>query len=487
MKKKYILCLFAVMLFCTGFLFGNSQVDAAETDTSNVTYKYIDISTLTETQKNSIIKGKPNETLTNDYENYSFVYQKNTSGPTTNTDNTSDNNKDQNGTLLKAGDVGPNIYLVILGFILLGSGIGLLTLKKRHAKQLLVFLLVLGGSSLLVGSIVQATENSNLKTQESQTVVKGTKETKQPESIAGYTYVGYIHTSKNNTAPPVEKGIVTVNYQDEQGNSVAATETLEGDIGKPYQTSMKNIEDYTWKEVKGEATGTFTEKAQVVTYVYQKVSVATVTVRYLDQDGKPIHEPQTISGNVGEPYDASTDKYKLQIDGYVLDTTKLPNNANGTFTNQATQVTYIYTKEAQDVTITIKFVDNNGNPFVLTDLTTYKNGDLVPVYPNLDQYHMRLNYNQQIYSQGEAVSDIVLSAKEGETYSLPERMTFNIIDDKGNEIPYVISQNPDFSSSGIEKWENYRSIPANHEGTLTGENVVVTYQIFVYGVMIPAP
>lgn len=51
MKKKYILCLFAVMLFCTGFLFGNSQVDAAETDTSNVTYKYIDISTLTETQK----------------------------------------------------------------------------------------------------------------------------------------------------------------------------------------------------------------------------------------------------------------------------------------------------------------------------------------------------------------------------------------------------------------------------------------------------
>ncbi|MCB2536242.1 LPXTG cell wall anchor domain-containing protein, partial [Listeria monocytogenes] len=77
----------------------------------------------------------------------------------TNTDNTSANNKDQNGTLLKAGDVRPNIYLVILGFILLGSGIGLLTLKKRHAKQLLVFLLVLGGSSLLVGAIVQATEN----------------------------------------------------------------------------------------------------------------------------------------------------------------------------------------------------------------------------------------------------------------------------------------------------------------------------------------
>ncbi|HAA5629481.1 TPA_asm: cell surface protein [Listeria monocytogenes] len=487
MKKKYFLCVFAVILFFTGFLFGNSPVNAAETDTSNVTYNYINISTLTETQKNSIIKGNPNETLTNDYENFSFVYQKNTSEPTTNIDNTSDNNKNQNGTLLKAGDVGANSYLIILGFILFGSGIGLITLKKRHAKQLLVFLVVLGGSSLLVGSIVQATENSNLKTQESQTVAKGTKETKQPESIERYTYVGYIHTSKNNTLPVVGKGTVTVNYQDEQGNSLATSETLEGDIGQPYQTATKNIEEYQLKEVNGNTTGTFTEKAQVVTYVYQKVPVATVTVKYLDQDGNKIHDPQTISGNIGEPYDASTDKYKLQIDGYTLDTTKLPNNANGIFTNQDIEVTYIYTKEAQDVKITIKFVDSNGDPFVLTDLTTYKNGDLVPIYPNLDQYHMRLNYNQQIYNQGEAVPDIVIPTREGETYSLPERMTFNILDNQGKQIPYVISQNADFSSTGIERWENYQSIPANREGTLTSEDVVVTYQILVYGVLIPEP
>ncbi|WP_410040806.1 hypothetical protein, partial [Listeria monocytogenes] len=42
MKKKYFLCVFAVILFFTGFLFGNSPVNAAETDTSNVTYNYID-------------------------------------------------------------------------------------------------------------------------------------------------------------------------------------------------------------------------------------------------------------------------------------------------------------------------------------------------------------------------------------------------------------------------------------------------------------
>ncbi|HCJ4364264.1 TPA: cell surface protein, partial [Listeria innocua] len=88
---------------------------------------------------------------------------------------------------------------------------------------------------------------------------------------------------------------------------------------------------------------------------------------------------------------------------------------------------------------------------------------------------------------GEAVPDIVIPAKEGETYSLPERMTFNILDDQGKQIPYVISQNADLSSTGIERWENYLSIPTNREGTLTSEDVVVTYQILVYGVMIPEP
>lgn len=62
---------------------------------------------------------------------FPLCIKKNTSEPTTNIDNTSDNNKNQNGTLLKAGDVGANSYLIILGFILFGSGIGLITLKKK--------------------------------------------------------------------------------------------------------------------------------------------------------------------------------------------------------------------------------------------------------------------------------------------------------------------------------------------------------------------
>ncbi|MBC2270168.1 MucBP domain-containing protein [Listeria welshimeri] len=580
MNKKLGLFLFAVLLTFGGFLLGNSPVYAAEGDTSSITYKYVDFDTLTTEQKNSIIKGNPTETLNNDFENYSFVYQKNTSGDSASTDNNAAGGSNGNGnsvdgnstsgnassgnSLIKTGDVGPDIYLIMLGFVLVGGGIGLLTLKKRHAKQLLLFLIVFGGGSIMIGSIAQAVENSNLKPQETTTVTKGTKETKKPGNIEGYTYVGYIHTSKNDTAPtpPVEQGTVTVNYQDEQGNSVAPSETLKGDVGKTYKTVQKDVEGYDFKEVQGNATGEFTTKAQVVNYIYAKtvtpveqgtvtvnyqdeqgnsvaptetlkgdvgetyttvqkdvegydfkevqgnttgeftkesqvvtyiytqipVPAANLTIEYLDENGNQIHEPKIISGNVGDPYDVTGDTDELQIEGYTIDTTKLPANATGVLSNEPIQVIYVYNKNPlADVTITVKFVDYQGNPFTVSDFSTLKDGDFVPLYPNLDQYKVQLDYNRQTYNQNQVVPDIVIPGKEGDTYSLPEEMNFNIIDDKGNHVPYLISLDEDDSSTGVINWSNITSVPENREGTLTDQDIVVTYIIEQYGIYMPAP
>ncbi|WP_228470193.1 MucBP domain-containing protein [Listeria welshimeri] len=730
MNKKLGLFLFAVLLTFGGFLLGNSPVYAAESDTSNITYKYVDFDTLTKEQKNNIIKGNPTETLNNDYENYSFVYKKNTAGDSANTDNNSaggskdkgylvnenspSGNASNNGkALIKTGDVGPDIYLIMLGFVLVGSGIGLLTLKKRHAKQFLLFLILFGGGSLMIGSIAQAAETSNLKPQETTTVAKGTKETKKPGNIEGYTYVGYIHTSKNNTKPtplpnpvpmeqgsvtvnyqdeqgnslaptetlkgdvgktyttvqkditgydfkevqgnatgeyttkaqvvtyiyaqtptPVEQGTVTVNYQDEQGNAVAPTETLKGDIGKTYTTVQKDITGYDFKEVQGDATGEFTTKAQVVNYIYTKtvtpveqgtitvnyqdeqgnslaptetlkgdvgetyttvqkditgydfkevqgdatgefttkaqvvnyiyaktvtpveqgtvtvnyqdeqgnslaptetlkgdvgetyttaqkditgydfkevqgnatgeftkeaqvvnyiytqtpVPAANLTIKYLDENGNQIHEPKIISGNVGDSYDVTGDLDELQIEGYTIDTTKLPANATGVLSNDQIQVIYIYNKKTlADVTITVKFVDQDGNPFMVPDLTTYQNGDFVPFYSNLDQYKVQLDYNQQIYNQNQVVPDIVIPGKEGDAYSLPKEMNFNIMDDKGNIIEYIIAPDTDDTARGIMNFYNITSIPENREGTLKDKDIVVTYKIIPTEIYRSAP
>ncbi|MBF2639353.1 MucBP domain-containing protein [Listeria welshimeri] len=730
MNKKLGLFLFAVLLTFGGFLLGNSPVYAAESDTSNITYKYVDFDTLTKEQKNSIIKGNPTETLNKDYENYSFVYKKNTAGDSANTDNNAaggskdkgylvnenspSGNASNNGkALIKTGDVGPDIYLIMLGFVLVGSGIGLLTLKKRHAKQFLLFLILFGGGSLMIGSIAQAAETSNLKPQETTTVAKGTKETKKPGNIEGYTYVGYIHTSKNDTKPtplpnpvpmeqgtvtvnyqdeqgnslaptetlkgdigetyttvqkditgydfkevqgnatgefttkaqvvtyiyaqtptpveqgtvtvnyqdeqgnavaptetlkgdigetyttvqkditgydfkevqgnktgefttkaqvvnyiyaktvtpveqgtvtvnyqdeqgnslaptetlkgdvgetyttvqkvitgydfkevqgnktgefttkaqvvnyiyaktptPVEQGTVTVNYQDEQGNSLAPTETLKGDVGETYTTVQKDITGYDFKEVQGNATGEFTTKAQVVTYIYTQTPVpaANLTIKYLDENGNQIHEPKIISGNVGDPYDVTGDLDELQIEGYTIDTTKLPANATGVLSNDQIQVIYIYNKKPlADVTITVKFVDQDGNPFMVPDLTTYQNGDFVPFYSNLDQYKVQLDYNQQIYNQNQVVPDIVIPGKEGDAYSLPKKMNFNIMDDKGNIIEYIIAPDTDDTARGIMNFYNMTSIPENREGTLKDKDIVVTYKIIPSEIYRSAP
>ena len=61
---------------------------------------------------------------------------------------------------------------------------------------------------------------------------------------------------------------------------------------------------------------------------------------------KEIHESQTLKGNIGEKYDASTPDYQLAIDGYTLDSTQLPDNMTGTFSDTAQTVTYIYTKRS---------------------------------------------------------------------------------------------------------------------------------------------
>ncbi|WP_368742351.1 MucBP domain-containing protein [Enterococcus casseliflavus] len=177
--------------------------------------------------------------------------------------------------------------------------------------------------------------------------------------------VTYIYT-KN----PVPAADVTIEYVDLEGNEIHADQTISGNVGDSYDASTKNyqlvIEGYTLDEsqLPENLKGVFSETAQTVTYVYTKnpIPAADVTVEYVDTEGKEVHPSQVISGNVGESYDASTEKYQLTIDGYTLDKSQLPENSKGMFSETAQTVTYIYTKNpipAADVTV--EYADTEGN------------------------------------------------------------------------------------------------------------------------------
>ncbi|HFR4577110.1 TPA: MucBP domain-containing protein, partial [Streptococcus suis] len=75
-----------------------------------------------------------------------------------------------------------------------------------------------------------------------------------------------------------------------------------------------------------------------ITYVPEAPKEATVTVKYVDENGREILPPETITGKVGEPYTTSG----KVISGYYL--VEVPANQTGTISASGTTVVYVYGK-----------------------------------------------------------------------------------------------------------------------------------------------
>ncbi|EKK0901667.1 MucBP domain-containing protein, partial [Enterococcus faecalis] len=67
---------------------------------------------------------------------------------------------------------------------------------------------------------------------------------------------------------------VTVNYIDTDGNELKPSQKFSGNIGESFDATTPDyrleIEGYTFKEVRGNPTGKFTDQVQTVTYVYMR-------------------------------------------------------------------------------------------------------------------------------------------------------------------------------------------------------------------------
>ena len=255
--------------------------------------------------------------------------------------------------------------------------------------------------------------------------------------------VTYIYT-KN----PIPAAGVTVEYADTEGNEIHASQTISGNVGDSYDASTEKyqlaIEGYTLDEsqLPENLKGVFSETAQTITYIYKKnfVPAADVTVEYVDTEGKEIHSSQTISGNVGDSYDSSTDQYKLSIDGYTLDESQLPENSKGMFSETAQTVTYIYTKNpvpAADVTI--EYVDLGGNEINASQTISGNVGDSYDV--STDQYKLSIDgYTLDESQLPENLKGVFSETAQTITYVYTKNpipaadVTVEYVDTEGNEI-----------------------------------------------------
>ncbi|MBC1813984.1 LPXTG cell wall anchor domain-containing protein [Listeria booriae] len=171
----------------------------------------------------------------------------------------------------------------------------------------------------------------------------------------GYTYNrdGKIFNAGGTIIMDVEAPPVTVQYLDTEGTSIHDDSVLIGLYTDPYTSAAATIPGYTLKTSPANATGTYSEKAQTVTYVYEKIATGPVTVQYVDEQGASIAPTEVLTGDFGKTYTSEA----RHIAGYVL--LETPTNATGVFTEQAQTVTYVYhTQTAQPVTV--QYVDESG-------------------------------------------------------------------------------------------------------------------------------
>ncbi len=159
--------------------------------------------------------------------------------------------------------------------------------------------------------------------------------------IEGQQIVIYIYQVKNTIVE--EFGELEVHYVDTEGNVIAETETSTSLVGNPYHTEPKEIPEYKYLRVDGDADGTYVAGTTIVTYVYEKVTdeepetlKSKVIVNYVDINGKKISGRVIFIGTVGTEYET----YEKTIDGYYL--VRVEGNTKGTYTTEEQEVTYVY-------------------------------------------------------------------------------------------------------------------------------------------------
>ena len=247
---------------------------------------------------------------------------------------------------------------------------------------------------------------NTIKAATTQTLDNGSTYTVETPTIDGYTYksadaalTGTVDGNKTITltytknAAPVEQSTVTVNYVDADGNTIKAATTQTLDNGSTYTVETPTIDGYTYKSADAALTGTV-DGNKTITLTYTKNSTtpvenkANLTINYVDADGNTIKASSVTEYIVGQAYTVG----QPEIAGYTYDHATGDAIA-GTIAYNGNTVTLVYTKNGgttpteQTKTITVNYVDADGNTIKSATTTTYKVGDTYTVAtPSIDGY-----------------------------------------------------------------------------------------------------
>ena len=298
--------------------------------------------------------------------------------------------------------------------------------------------------------------------------------------FTGTTSVNKLSTNTNNTDAnqqieawsyatqvmdtSVAAGTVVVHYVDENGNKIADDTTVQGDVDNTYTVTPATFSNYTLDTTKSSAlTGTVaadttdsdgnvTAAGTELTLVYsQNTEASNLTVNYVDVDGNTILPSKTYTegadgtaAEVGGAYSVNA----ASIDGYTLtgDATQ-----TGTFVSGGNTVTFTYTKDAAPVeqsTVTVNYVDADGNTIKAATTQTLDNGSTYTVEtPTIAGYTYK-SADAALTGTVDGNKTITLTYTKDSTTPVENKanLTINYVDADGNTIKasnvteYIVGQ-----------------------------------------------
>ncbi|MCL2322486.1 MAG: MucBP domain-containing protein, partial [Oscillospiraceae bacterium] len=260
--------------------------------------------------------------------------------------------------------------------------------------------------------------------------------------------IGYIYSTITVEAT------LTMKFVDESGGSLMPDTVVTYDSPVPIPPSLLNVGDevisngitYIFKEVEsGSAVpGETMDSDKQITYVFEK-KPQSITVNYLDISGNQLKDSDVINLKNGDNYFITACK-TLIIDGVVYDLVETTGDAlSGVMdTDKIINVVYdlnLTLNEKEPQTITVNYLDQNGNPIAAPSVQNLFKGDPYDV-SNSGTVTISAVIYKVIDTKGDPVSGIADTDKIVSYYLLPpEIVTVNYLDKNGDPLadPDILS------------------------------------------------
>ncbi len=229
---------------------------------------------------------------------------------------------------------------------------------------------------------------------------------------------------------------VTFKFVDEQGNTIKADQTLNGNVGDAYDFAAPTIAGYAFASSDQPLSGTITSD-NTITLVYKSGTVAQetsakVTFKFIDEQGKTIKSDEILNSYVGNAYDLTAPT----ITGYAFVSSDQPLNGKITGDNTITLV-YKHGQVAQETPakVMFKFVDEQGNMIKAGQtLNGYVGNAYDLTAPTIAGYAF-VSSDQPLSGTITGDDTITLVYKHGQVAEeTPAKVTFKFVDEQGNTI-----------------------------------------------------